>query len=107
MIVTCVAVERIIGEGNNTGLFQYFIRVVPTIYTNEYGGKIYTNQYTVTDRFRPLAVPTFDASGPMEKVIILLSCVNSLAVSCADCCSHSLARRSCPEYSSCTSCRPS
>ncbi len=60
--------QRIIGAENSTGLFQYFVRVIPTIYTNEFGGKVYTNQYTVTDRFRPLVVPTFDANGAMDKV---------------------------------------
>lgn len=62
------AAERIIGSGKNTGLFQYFLRVVPTIYTDEHGRQTFASQYTVTDRFRPLAVPTFDASGAMEKV---------------------------------------
>lgn len=44
----------------STGLFQYFIRVIPTIYTNERGRQTFTNQYTITDRFRPLALPTGD-----------------------------------------------
>lgn len=55
-------VVRVIEEKNPTGLFQYFIRVTPTIYTNEFGYKIYTNQYTITDRFRPLILPNYDSN---------------------------------------------
>ncbi len=51
------AVKRIIAADESTGLFQYFIRVIPTIYTNEYGYQVFTNQYTITDRFRPLNMP--------------------------------------------------
>ena len=44
-----------------TGLFQYFIKVIPTIYSDEFKwrGKTYTNQYTMTERFRPLMLPEF------------------------------------------------
>jgi hypothetical protein len=56
-------VHRIISENGNTGLFQYFIRVIPTIYTDEYGRKIHTNQFTITDRFRPIIVPGLDQNG--------------------------------------------
>ena len=56
--VVCVfTVKRIIAADESTGLFQYFIRVIPTIYTNEYGYQVFTNQYTITDRFRPLNMP--------------------------------------------------
>jgi hypothetical protein len=56
-----VAVKRIVSEENNngpTGLFQYYIKVIPTIYTNEWGSKIFTNQYTFTERYRPFVMPT-------------------------------------------------
>lgn len=44
-----------------TGLFQYFIKVIPTVYSDEFKwrGKTYTNQYTMTERFRPLMLPEF------------------------------------------------
>eukprot|EP00605_Chrysophyceae_sp_TOSAG23-4_P000903 GSChrysophyteH1.ASY1.ANO1.994.1 assembled CDS len=41
---------RIVDAKVGTGLFQYFIKVIPTTYTN---------QYTMTERFRPLVLPTF------------------------------------------------
>lgn len=44
------------GEGS-TGLYQYFIKVVPTIYTDESRRILSTNQYTFTERFRPLMLP--------------------------------------------------
>ena len=37
-----------------TGLVQYFIKVIPTVYRDQYGGTLYTNQYTYTEKFRPL-----------------------------------------------------
>jgi endoplasmic reticulum-Golgi intermediate compartment protein 3 len=37
-----------------TGLFQYFIKVVPTTYSNVNGDKVETNGYYFTERFRPL-----------------------------------------------------
>jgi hypothetical protein len=50
-------VSKIINQEEPTGLFQYFIRIIPTIYTNEFGYQTFTNQYTITDRFRPLQLP--------------------------------------------------
>lgn len=58
---------KIIPTDGATGLQQYFIKVIPTIYTNEFGHKFYTNQYTVTDRFRPLTLPKVDGTGHLEK----------------------------------------
>ena len=75
------SVHRIIGEANNTGLFQYFIRVIPTIYTDELGRKISTNQYTITDRFRPLIVPKPDIHHPPQVVISLYLCDDILMFS--------------------------
>jgi hypothetical protein len=57
---------------DNTGLFQYFIKVIPTIYTNERGRQIFTNQYTVTDRFRPLELPKIDANGIPQHIEAIL-----------------------------------
>ena len=44
------------GQGS-TGLYQYFIKVVPTLFTDESKNKLLTNQYTFTERFRPLLLP--------------------------------------------------
>jgi len=50
-------VDPVIG----TGLYQYFIKIIPTIYNDEFKqrGKTYTNQYTMTERFRALLLPEF------------------------------------------------
>ncbi len=58
--------KRIIAEDELTGLFQYFIRVIPTIYTNEYGHQVFTNQYTITDRFRPLNMPQANGDNKVQ-----------------------------------------
>ncbi|KAF8683949.1 hypothetical protein HU200_044898 [Digitaria exilis] len=34
------------------GMYQYFVKVVPTIYTDIRGRKIYSNQFSVTEHFR-------------------------------------------------------
>lgn len=44
-----------------TGLFQYFIRIIPTVYSDGYR-KIYTNQYTITKAFKPLQLPDIHAN---------------------------------------------
>ena len=41
----------------NTGLKQYYIKIVPTYYQDQaslFSAYYYTNQYIYTDRFRPL-----------------------------------------------------
>jgi len=35
-----------------TGMYQYFVKVVPTIYTDIRGRKIHSNQFSVTEHFR-------------------------------------------------------
>lgn len=66
--------QRIISKDNATGLFQYFIRVIPTVYSDtSFMGStvnVETNQYTISDRFRPLAMPKMDGSDkPAEAVL--------------------------------------
>lgn len=39
-----------------TGMYQYFIKVVPTMYKDIRGYKIQTNQFSVTEHFRPVEV---------------------------------------------------
>jgi len=41
--------ERI--QTTTHGMYQYFIKVVPTVYTDIYGRKIASNQFSVTDHF--------------------------------------------------------
>lgn len=41
-------------QHGTTGLFQYFIKVVPTSYFTDAGTRIATNGYFFTERFRPL-----------------------------------------------------
>ena len=43
-----------------TGLFQYFIKVVPTTYVTKAEGRRETNGYFFTERFRPLMQEYFD-----------------------------------------------
>lgn len=46
---------RIASEDQGTGLYQYFIKLVPTIYEGRGGDMTFTNQFSFTERFRPLA----------------------------------------------------
>jgi len=49
-------VSAIATEDHGTGLYQYFIKLVPTIYESpKSGDTFWTNQYSYTQRFRPLA----------------------------------------------------
>lgn len=66
------SVSRIVDIQIGTGLFQYFIKVIPTIYTNEYSEQLFTNQYTFTERFRPLAVPNPDGTPNMQGAGVVL-----------------------------------
>ena len=68
-------VKKIVDPQVGTGLFQYFIKVIPTVYMSGgermstrsrkaldsrrgWGNKaLHTNQYTMTERFRPLQLP--------------------------------------------------
>lgn len=105
------------GKGS-TGLYQYFIKVVPTVYTDESRRKHHTNQYTFTERFRPLMLPDAE-SGLLTEVrthctihrtpihhfrLILLSFLFSFSFFILNC---SNKRLCCQESSSCTTCLPS
>lgn len=55
MQTTLNGVSKIVREEHGTtGLFQYFIKVVPTTYIPRYGEPVDTNAYYFTERFRPL-----------------------------------------------------
>ena len=62
--------SRIIDIAIGTGLFQYFIKVIPTIYTSEQGERLYTNQYTFTERFRPLTIMNPDGTVHIHPVSV-------------------------------------
>ncbi|XP_043723495.1 endoplasmic reticulum-Golgi intermediate compartment protein 3-like [Telopea speciosissima] len=39
-------------QETSSGMYQYFIKIVPTIYTNRRGRRINSNQFSVTEHFR-------------------------------------------------------
>lgn len=39
-------------QASSSGLYQYFVKVVPTIYTDIIGHKTHTNQFSVTEHFK-------------------------------------------------------
>mmetsp|Transcript_2556 Transcript_2556/g.4493 ORF Transcript_2556/g.4493 Transcript_2556/m.4493 type:complete len:388 (-) Transcript_2556:1922-3085(-) len=41
------------GTKGELGKYEYFVKVVPTTYKRRWGSPIYTNQYSVTEYFRP------------------------------------------------------
>jgi len=43
-------------DGHSTVMFQYFIKVVPTIYSDRFGGVIKTNQYSVLEYITPVNI---------------------------------------------------
>jgi len=59
-------VSRTVEKEIGTGLFQYFIKVIPTTYVDERGYSLSTNQYTFTERFRPLMVPSSNPDTPAQ-----------------------------------------
>lgn len=40
------------GQQTSTGMYQYFLKVVPTVYTDIRGHKILSNQFSVTEHFK-------------------------------------------------------
>jgi hypothetical protein len=62
--------QRLVGEDTGTGLYQYFIKVIPTVYRSSYDGiSITTNQYTVSEKFKPLT--SKDEHGQPVQVTLL------------------------------------
>lgn len=49
--------SRTVNKDIGTGLFQYFLRIIPVSFTDEWGKREYTSTYTMTERFRPLSLP--------------------------------------------------
>ena len=64
-------ITKIVDEDIGTGLFQYFVKVIPTIYTGLDGKRVFTNQYTYTEKFRPIGPPKSVDPRPIEKVSAL------------------------------------
>eukprot|EP00592_Proboscia_alata_P024374 CAMPEP_0194443170 /NCGR_PEP_ID=MMETSP0176-20130528/126551_1 /TAXON_ID=216777 /ORGANISM="Proboscia alata, Strain PI-D3" /LENGTH=1007 /DNA_ID=CAMNT_0039269379 /DNA_START=41 /DNA_END=3061 /DNA_ORIENTATION=- len=48
------ATKIVTEKSGSTGLFQYFVKVVPTVYKNTKGADRETNRFFFTERFRPL-----------------------------------------------------
>merc|ERR1712190_701481 len=44
-------------------MFHYYIKLVPTVFTNRWGEEVYTNQYSVTDSARNVQVKSGELSG--------------------------------------------
>ncbi len=51
---------RIRIAGDSTGLYQYFIKIVPTSYTDRKGKTTESNRFSHTERFRPLIIDVYD-----------------------------------------------
>ena len=82
VILLFCLVSKIVDPDIGTGLFQYFIKVVPTTYVSESGASMSTNQYTFTERFRPLAVPGSASIIPQQQQVpVLLSLMSWLYTS--------------------------
>lgn len=56
VVIVTISERHIIKGDGHTGLFQYYIKVVPTVYTSEFGFKYVTNQFTVSQRFREFSL---------------------------------------------------
>jgi hypothetical protein len=56
-----------------TGLFQYFIKVVPTTvkHPGALAQPLATNQYTVSEKFRPVAMGDFSNRAAFQVAAIL------------------------------------
>lgn len=53
-----VVVRQQVAQEDNSGLYQYFLKVVPTSYVDQHNATILTNQFSVTEHFRETASPT-------------------------------------------------
>lgn len=42
-------------QNEGGGVFQYFIKIIPTVYYNWRGAQMHTNAFSVTDQFKPIA----------------------------------------------------
>jgi hypothetical protein len=47
--------ERMLGLEDGGGMYMYYVKVVPTTYDSLAGGIIHTNQFSVTEHFRPVS----------------------------------------------------
>mmetsp|Transcript_40623 Transcript_40623/g.90320 ORF Transcript_40623/g.90320 Transcript_40623/m.90320 type:complete len:388 (-) Transcript_40623:87-1250(-) len=45
-------VKQVVGAQGSSGMYQYFLKVVPTVYSYVDNRTIHTNQYSVTENFR-------------------------------------------------------
>jgi hypothetical protein len=62
--------KRILDKDTGTGLFQYFIKIIPTAYKSSFSGATtLTNQYTVSEKFKPLQ--SKDENGQLVQMTLL------------------------------------
>jgi hypothetical protein len=59
---------KIIPTDGTTGLVQYFIKIIPTVYKDDSGNVMQTNQYSASDRFRPFAMPKLDGTDKVSRI---------------------------------------
>jgi hypothetical protein len=64
-------IHRHVDEDIGTGLYQYFIKVIPTIYIGLDSRKIFTNQFTYTEKFRPIGPPKSVDPSPVDKPAVI------------------------------------
>jgi hypothetical protein len=54
-------IRKIVRHG--TGMFHYYIKLVPTVYLSRWGETVFTNQYSVTDTSRNVQLKSGELSG--------------------------------------------
>jgi len=63
-------IVRIVSPEIGTGLFQYFVKIVPTEYSDSWG-TYNTNTYTMTERFRPVMLPMISGKKQSQDTTVL------------------------------------
>jgi hypothetical protein len=65
-------------------MYQYFVKVVPTIYETSNGNVLNTNQYSVTEHFKPLKGENAHGLPGMLTILLELIC-NKVCLLCMSC----------------------
>ena len=53
-----------------TGLFQYYIKVIPTVYRDSWGYGMLTHQYTFTEKFKAFEMPKMNERGQLIPTMV-------------------------------------
>jgi hypothetical protein len=59
-----------LNESAAVGMYQYFMEVTPTVYTDQHVGKLETNQFAATERLRHYTMPKPDAKGKIAPSMV-------------------------------------